>query len=250
MSIGGSITTPQNYSSYEYISTIADPSSVKFGKARRVTYDLDGPMVVSFGTGLKLSKTTQVAIDGMFTKYSGVSGLGSPGGIVNRIIQPFGWRNVWTVKAGVQHQVSDKLTVRGGYNYNQMPIRPEVVISATGAPVTFQHHIAGGFGMKIFPFLTAEASAYYVPRQHAVRAVPRSEQPRHRHDRRVEQADGRAHRAQFPVLVARLARSTDAGGVAGMGLFPDRTCKRGSETISSHLVIWSLIGSLSNSMTK
>ena len=70
------------------------------------------------------------------------------------------------------HQVSDKLTVRGGYNYSQMPLRGEVVISATGAPATFQHHFTGGFGYKIFPFLTAEAAAYYVPRQHVVGPFP------------------------------------------------------------------------------
>jgi long-subunit fatty acid transport protein len=101
----------------------------------------------------------------MFTKYDGVAGFGSPGGIVNRIVQPFGWRNVWTFKTGVQRQMSDKLTVRAGYNYSQMPLRDEVVITMTGAPATFQHHITGGFGMTIFPFLSAEVAAYYVPRQ-------------------------------------------------------------------------------------
>jgi long-chain fatty acid transport protein len=173
VSVGGSVTTPQNYSPYEYNSTIADPSSRSYGIARRLSYDLDGPMVVSFGTGLKSpNKKMQIAIDGMFTKYKGVHGFGSDGGIVNGIIEPFGWRNVWTVKAGVQDQVSDKLTVRAGYNYSQMPLRGEVVISATGAPATFQHHITGGVGVKIFPFLTAEASAYYVPRQHVTGPYP------------------------------------------------------------------------------
>ena len=170
-SVGASVTTPQNYSPYTYNSTNADPSSRSYGIARTLSYDLDGPMVVSFGTGIKMPKT-QIAIDGMFTKYAGVHGFGSDGGIVNGIIEPFGWRNVWTVKGGVQHEVSDKLTVRAGYNYSQMPLRSEVVISATGAPATFQHHITGGFGMKIFPFLSAEASAYYVPRQHVVGPFP------------------------------------------------------------------------------
>jgi long-subunit fatty acid transport protein len=108
----------------------------------------------------------------MFTKYSGVNGFGSAGGIVNGVIQPFGWRNVWTFKTGVQRQVSDKATVRVGYNFTQMPIRPEVVISATGAPETFQHRITGGVGMKIFPFLSAEAAVYVAPRQHAVGPFP------------------------------------------------------------------------------
>jgi len=172
MSIGASITTPQNYSPYEYNSTIADPSSRAYGTHRTLTYDLDGPMVVSFGTGLALGKKTHLAIDGMFTKYTGVHGFGSPGGIVNRVVQPFGWRNVWTFKAGVVHEVTDKLTVRAGYNYSQMPLVGSKVISATGAPATFQHHITGGFGMKIFPFLSAEISAYFVPRQHVVGPFP------------------------------------------------------------------------------
>jgi long-subunit fatty acid transport protein len=108
----------------------------------------------------------------MFTKYKGVNGFGSDGGIVNGIIEPFGWRNVWTVKAGIQEQMTDKLTVRAGYNYSQMPLRGEVVISATGAPATFQHHITGGVGMQIFPFLSAEVAAYYVPRQHVTGPFP------------------------------------------------------------------------------
>lgn len=171
MSVGASFTAPQNYAPYEYNSTIADPSSRAFGQARTLTYDLDGPMVVSFGTALQTAKT-HIAIDGMFTKYKGVHGFGSDGGIVNGIIEPFGWRNVWTIKAGVQRELSPKLTLRGGYNFSQMPLRSEVVISATGAPATFQHHITGGFGVKLFPFLSAEAAAYYVPRQHVVGPYP------------------------------------------------------------------------------
>jgi long-chain fatty acid transport protein len=172
MSIGASITLPQNYSPYEWNSTIADPTSRAFGLSRLLSFDLDGPMVVSFGTGITVNPKTAIAIDGMFTKYSGVNGFGSAGGIVNGVIEPFGWRNVWTFKAGVRHEISEKATVRAGYNFSQMPIRPEVVISATGAPETFQHYFSGGVGMKIFPFLTAEASAYFAPRQHAVGPFP------------------------------------------------------------------------------
>ena len=80
-------------------------------------------MVLAFGTGMKLNPKTELAIDGMFTKYSGVAGFGSPGGIVDRVVQPFGWRNVWTFKTGIKRDVSDKLNVRAGYNYSQMPVR-------------------------------------------------------------------------------------------------------------------------------
>ena len=172
LSIGGSYTMPQKFTQYQWNSTIADPGSPLYGTARTVTYNLDGPMIVSFGTGWKLSKKTGLAVDGMYTKYTGVAGFGSPGGIVNHVVQPFGWRNIWTFKAGVQHQLNDTVVLRAGYNYSQMPLRSEVVLTMTGAPATFQHHLCAGFGFKMFPFLEAEASAYYVPRQHIVGPFP------------------------------------------------------------------------------
>lgn len=172
MSIGASFTTPQNFQTYTWHSTIATPASVDYGQARDVSFDLDGPMIIAFGTGLKPSAKTSIAIDGMFTKYKGVHGFGGPGGIVNGVVDPFGWRSIWTFKAGVQHVANEKLTVRAGYNYSQMPLRSEVVLSATGAPATFQHHFCGGVGFKMFPFLEADASVYFVPRQHLVGPYP------------------------------------------------------------------------------
>jgi len=171
MNVAASFTFPQNYQTYEYNSTIADPSSRNYGLHRTLQYDLDGPWSTAFGVAMKSGKSA-IAVDGMYTHYVGVHGFGGPGGIVNGTVDPFGWRNVWTFKTGFQHDVTEKATVRAGYNYSQMPIRPEVVISATGAPATFQHHITGGAGFKIFPFVSAEVSAYYVPRQHVVGPFP------------------------------------------------------------------------------
>jgi long-chain fatty acid transport protein len=168
MSVGGSFTLPQNFAPYKWNSTYADPTSVDYGQARTLEFDLDGPMVATMGIALKPSAKTQIAIDGMFTKYTGVNGLGGPGGVVNGVIDPFGWRNVWTIKAGVQHQVTDKMTVRAGYNYSQTPIRAEVVSSSIVSPLTFQHHFCGGVGVKMFPFLEMVASFRFSPRQHIV----------------------------------------------------------------------------------
>ena len=182
MSIGGSVTTPQNFGTFRWNSTNANPGSPNFGKASQTEFDLDGPMIVTAGTAVRPTKKTVVAVDGMFTKYRGVHGFGGPGGVIvaastpgltggnapGGIVDPFGWRNVWTIKGGVQHQATNKLVVRAGYNYSQMPVVSENVLSATGAPATFQHHLTAGFGFRIFPFLEAEVSAYYVPRQHLV----------------------------------------------------------------------------------
>jgi long-chain fatty acid transport protein len=166
LSVGGSITTPPNFAKYKWNSTIADPTSPGFGTDRTLTYDLDGPLVVSFGAGWKPGKKTQVAVDGMFTKYKGVAGFGSSGGTVEGIVYPFGWGDVWTFKAGVQYQATDKLALRAGYNFSETPLRSEVVVSSVIAPLANQQRIDGGFGYKVFPFLEANASFSYGPREH------------------------------------------------------------------------------------
>jgi long-chain fatty acid transport protein len=168
MSLGASVTTPQNFNKYEWNSTIADPTSIDFGKARKLDFDLDGPFMAGFGVGLKPNAKLDLAIDGHWTKYRGVNGFGGPGGVVDRVVHPFGWRNIWTFKTGVQFKATDKFTVRGGYNHSQTPILAEKVLTGTGAPATFQKHFTGGFGLRMFPFLTAEAGFYFVPREHIV----------------------------------------------------------------------------------
>ena len=180
VNLGASITTPQNFKAYSWNSTNANPSSRQFGQGTKVSYDLDGPMVVSAGTGLTLSPKTKVALDGMFTKYEGVHGFGGPGGVIpatstagvsggtspGGLVDPFGWKNIWTVKAGVQQQVTDKAIVRAGYHYSQSPIQSKNVLSATGAPLTTTSQYSVGLGMKMFPFLEADLSAYMAPRAH------------------------------------------------------------------------------------
>lgn len=166
LSLGASLTTPQNYSPFKWNSFYADPTSPTYGNHREIEYDLDGPLMASVGVGIKPNEKTAIAIDGTWTKYSGVEGFGSPGGIVNGIVQPFGWRNVYAIKMGVMYQATEMMDVRLGYCFTQMPLKPENVLTATGAPATFQNHFTAGAGIKVLPSLTLQASGYIVPREH------------------------------------------------------------------------------------
>ena len=165
LSFGASLTTPQNYSPFKWNSYFADPTSPTYGDHRTIEYDLDGPLMATFGAGIKPNAKTSIAIDGTWTKYKGVEGFGSPGGIVNGIVQPFGWRNVFAIKLGGRYQANEKMDVRLGYSFSQMPLISKNVLTATGAPATFQNHFTAGAGIKMLPFLTLQASCYYVPRE-------------------------------------------------------------------------------------
>ncbi len=120
---------------------------------------------------------------------------------MNGTVDPFGWRNVWTFKTGVQQEVSEKATVRVGYNYSQMPLRPEVVISATGAPATFEHHITGGAGFKMFPFLTRRSVSLLRAAIARCRAVPQFAECQSGEPRRVQHPHQLPHRTQLSLLI-------------------------------------------------
>ena len=183
LSFGGSYLSEQDYDPYTWVSTFASPDQTNFGENRPLDYDLDGPWNATLGVGYKPNAKTDVAFDVMYIEYDGVSGFGSPGGIVfdpsdpvqavlGGNVFPFGWRNVWIYKAGVQYQASSKWTLRAGFNYSDSPIRDEVVLSATGAPAIFSEHYAAGVGYQATPQLRFDASFYVVPRKSATGPYP------------------------------------------------------------------------------
>jgi len=172
LSIGGSVTTAQDFDPFIWNSTVADPTSPDFGAHRPLDFDLDGPLSATVGAGYKANEKTSIAVDVMWIEYDGVSGFGSPGGIIDGIVYPFGWKNTWVYKAGVEYRANSKVTLRAGLNYADGPLRPEVVLTATGAPATFKEHYSGGVSYQLTDKLTAETSFYIVPREHIVGPLP------------------------------------------------------------------------------
>jgi long-chain fatty acid transport protein len=168
VTVGASYQTYATFQRYEWSSTNNNPTSPDFGLARTIGIHWDAPSAFTFGVGLHPTSRTQLAVDGQMTKYDNVEGLGGPGGVdtVAKKLVGVGWRNIWSFKVGVQHQVSDKLRVRAGYNHSQTPIRPEIVETSMGTPATFQKHFSAGIGMQLAPHVSADAGFYMVPREH------------------------------------------------------------------------------------
>ncbi len=57
-----------------------------------------------------------------------------------------GWGSQWLIKFGVEHVLSEKLSLRGGYVYGKSPV-PERTLSPDN-PDSDQHNLAIGFGYK------------------------------------------------------------------------------------------------------
>jgi long-chain fatty acid transport protein len=61
----------------------------------------------------------------------------------------FGWRDVNVWKLGVQYQVTDRLTLRGGYNHTDNPIRSQDVTINILAPGVVQDHVTLGLSFAV-----------------------------------------------------------------------------------------------------
>ncbi len=167
LSFGVSYTTKQKFSQYEWNSFVENPLVARFGTARVLQFNLDGPQNVQFGIGLHPSKKLSIAIDGKYIKYTGVKGIGEQAGVdtVNHKLIGIGWKDIWVGMVGVQYKPNDKMAFRLGYNHGQSPIRPEFTVTSMGTPSTFQKHFCAGLGMALMPHIGMDLGFYYVPRE-------------------------------------------------------------------------------------
>jgi long-chain fatty acid transport protein len=165
--VGASFTTKQKFQQYEWNSTVANPNNPRFQLARQLTFNLDGPAVLSFGVGLKPTPKVKIAVDGRFVKYEGVAGIGEDPGVdtINHRLIGIGWRNIFAGMGGIEFQATDKIAVRAGYNQAQTPIREQFSVTSMGTPATFQKHFTGGVGVKLSDKMGVDVGFYIVPRE-------------------------------------------------------------------------------------
>ena len=76
----------------------------------------------------------------------------------------FGWQNIDVWKIGVQYQVNDQWTIRGGYNHTDNPITPADVTFNILAPGVVKDQWSAGLSFKVNK--TSEISAAFMYAQH------------------------------------------------------------------------------------
>jgi long-chain fatty acid transport protein len=119
--------------------------------------DFDMPVNYNAGVAAKLTPKTTVALDYQRIEYSGVKSVGNSsalllqcaGGSLANCLggsdgAGFGWRDVNVWKLGVEYQYDSRLTLRGGYNHTDNPIRADDVTINILAPGVVQDHLTLG----------------------------------------------------------------------------------------------------------
>ena len=100
----------------------------------------------AIGYNHKFDDRTRVELNGTYTKWSTYDALNIDIEGLGTIASPKNWNNGWRYAVGVEHKLSDKYTIMGGYAYDEsvIPFDGADFIVPTGARRTyslgFQYH--------------------------------------------------------------------------------------------------------------
>jgi long-chain fatty acid transport protein len=138
----------------------------------------------NFTIGVALRPTSQwlIAVDYERIYYDDVPSVNNPGAYLFTCLPSqagpgqrnyclggssgtgFGWQNIDVWKIGVQYQVNDQWTIRGGYNHTDNPITPADVTFNILAPGVVKDQYSAGLSFKVNK--TSEISAAFMYAQH------------------------------------------------------------------------------------
>jgi long-chain fatty acid transport protein len=147
-SFGASYKSPQWLEEFEF------NSANEIGEPRTLAIDADFPAIISLGASFWGFERTVVALDVRYVDYANTDALGDPVGFDAGAVTGFGWESVFTMSLGVQYELSECLTIRGGYLFTENPIPDAVASVNVPASAIYKHAIFLGSSTKLTDVLT------------------------------------------------------------------------------------------------
>jgi long-chain fatty acid transport protein len=154
---GASLKSPTWMENFEYNAEDEN------GLPRILTASIDLPLIFSVGTSCTLDDKTLLAWDVRYLDFANTDGLGDPAVFdATGALGGLDYSSIVATALGLQRKVSDLITVRGGYTYNQNPIKNSEAFYNIASPVIYQHMLSGGASLNFSELLSANvAYSYY-----------------------------------------------------------------------------------------
>jgi long-chain fatty acid transport protein len=140
---GATIKSPQWFTDFRWSG--AD----ELGNHRQLTFDLDLPMIVSFGTSYTGRERWLFAADFRYYDYRNTDGFRSTGYDATGAVVGLGWDSIFAVALGAQYQWSENVSLRIGYCWNENPIDDRNTFFNPVSPLIIQHTLSLGASYKI-----------------------------------------------------------------------------------------------------
>ncbi len=160
LALGLSYTSPQMFQDFNYTAVYENPNLPNYNTSRTFKFRMDAPAIYAAGLAWSPTSKLQTAADVKFYTYSSTKGFDQSGYNADGSVKGFGWDDIMVVALGAQYQASDKVTLRGGYNYSGNPIPDAMSMYNLPAPAVVQHNISGGLGFKVRPGVEINIAGY------------------------------------------------------------------------------------------
>jgi long-chain fatty acid transport protein len=133
-------------------------------QGRPINEDIAGqfPMIVSAGISYAGLERWLFAADFRYVDYHNTPGFDQGGLNPDGSITGLGWRSIFALALGGQYQMTDTLTLRMGYNYNQNPIPDQFAWENAGSMVVEKHSIFIGGTYRMWQRVLLSAAYIHV----------------------------------------------------------------------------------------
>lgn len=163
--VGGSFTSPQTFSNFEYNAMHENPNLPNYGTPYPIEFSLDIPAVIAGGVKMSPLPNMTLMADGHYYFYESAAGfeLENPEAPFNAdgSVAGFGWQNIFSLSFGGELIAGETVALRAGYNYAQDPVAKELSFINIPAPAIVQHHATLGIGFQINRQIGVNAAYYH-----------------------------------------------------------------------------------------
>ncbi|MCR9294809.1 MAG: outer membrane protein transport protein [bacterium] len=132
------------------------------GLPRSNRVDVDLPLILSVGTSYDGWENLLLALDVRFLDFANTDGFGDPAYFdATGALNGLDYSSVVSVAGGVQCALTDRFFLRGGYTYNQNPIKNSEAFYNIASPLMFQHMLSCGTSYDFTDSLSANLAYSY-----------------------------------------------------------------------------------------
>ena len=124
---------------------------------------IDTPMQAQAGITFDVTPATMLAADVKWVNWSGGNTIGNQPNMTCTACRGFGWDDQIIVMLGVEHDVSEALTVRAGFSHGNSPIGSGHVLANYLFPAIVETHYTLGASYDIGNGMNLGGSAYVTP---------------------------------------------------------------------------------------
>jgi long-chain fatty acid transport protein len=120
---------------------------------RRIGIQASVPAIYSWGVAFKGLPRTLIDVDLRYFDFANSALFGQ------RVIDGgLGWQSIFAVATGASYELTDRVTLRGGYLFNQNPIPAPKTLFNMQLPGIIEHHLSLGASLRLNDHITFTAA--------------------------------------------------------------------------------------------